>query len=110
YALAPRSLGSTAAPGRDLFVFDQLELRRNAGLYSDLYMFDRRSGRVRQLTSDARLLDPDLSPDEGTLACVQDGAGRRDLMLVRLKSATTPETVITTLASAPETQFNAPRW
>jgi hypothetical protein len=107
YRLATRYLGSTSALGRDFIVFDQLELRRNAGLYSDLYMFDRQSGRVRRLTSDARLLDPDLSPDEGTLACVQDAAGRRDLVLVRLKSATT---LITTLVSAPETQFNAPRW
>src|SRR4029077_1594312 len=100
YRLATRYLGSTSAPGRDFIVFDQLELRRNAGLYSDLYMFDRRSGRVRQLTSEARLLDPDLSPDEATLACVQDAAGRRDLVLVRLKSVTTPETSITTLVSA----------
>ena len=89
YRLATRYLGSTSAPGRDFIVFDQLELRRNAGLYSDLYVLDRRSGRVRQLTSEARLLDPDLSPDESTLASVQDAAGRRDLVLVRLKSGTT---------------------
>ena len=119
--MAPRRIASRRAiwdqpprPGRDFIVFDQLELRRNAGLYSDLYMFDRRSGRVRQLTSEARLLDPDLSPDEATLACVRDAAGRRDLVLVRLKSATTPITRpkrrSTTLVSAPETQFNAPRW
>jgi hypothetical protein len=110
FRLATRYLGSTSAPGRDFIVFDQLELRRNAGLYSDLYMFDRQTGRVRQLTSEARLLDPDLSPDESTLACVQDAAGRRDLVLVGLKSPATSETPITALVSAPETQFNAPRW
>ena len=110
YRLTTRYLGSTSAAGRDFIVFDQLERRRNAGLYSDLYLFDRRSGRVRQLTSEARLLDPDLSPEGGTLACVKDAAGRRDLVLVRLKSDTTPETPPTTLVSASETQFNAPRW
>jgi WD40 repeat protein len=110
HRLAKRYFGSTSAVGREVIVFDQLERRRNAGLYSDLYMFDRRSGRVHQLTSEARLQDPDLSRDGRTLACVRDDAGRRDLVLVGLKSDTARETSITTLVSAPETQFNAPRW
>lgn len=113
--LATRYLGSTAALGRDFIVFDQLELRRNAGLYSDLYVFDRQSGRVRRLTSEARLLDPDLSPDGRTLACVRDAAGRRDLVLVTLNqlsgaSAFRFRTEIDMLVSEAETQFNAPRW
>ena len=37
------------------------------------------------MTSGARLLDPDLSPDGATLVCVQNHAGQRDLVLVRLR-------------------------
>jgi hypothetical protein len=115
YRLATRYFGSTSAVGRDFIVFDQLERRRNAGLYSDLYLFDRQSRRVRRLTSEGRLLDPDLSPDGLTLACVREAAGRRDLVLVRLNqlpgaSAVELTTGIDMLVSEPETQFNAPRW
>ena len=87
--LATRYLGSTTGVGREEIYFDQLELHRNIGLYSDLYAFSRADGRVRQLTSDARLLDPDLSLDGETLVCVQNRPGQRDLVLVRLKPDTT---------------------
>jgi hypothetical protein len=110
--LISRYLGATAAAGRDTIYFNQLEIRRNSGLYSDLFALDRRTGRVRQLTSEARLLDPDLSPDQSTLVCVRDAPGRRDLTLVKLAGhdieANTPR--ITTLISEPDTHFNAPRW
>ena len=115
YRLATRYFGSTSAVGRDFIVFDQLELRRNAGLYSDLYLFDRHSHKVRRLTSEGRLLDPDLSPDGLTLASVRETAGRRELVLVKLNqsseaSADELTTDINVLLSEPETQFNAPRW
>ena len=87
--LTTRYLGSTTGIGRDEIYFDQLEVRRNVGLYGDLYAYSRADGRVRQLTSDARLLDPDLSPDGQTLVCVQNRPGQRDLVLVRLKPDTT---------------------
>jgi hypothetical protein len=114
-----RYLGSATAIGRDVIYFDQLEWRRNVGLYSDLYELSRPTGRVRQLTSDARLLDPDLSPDGARLACVRDRPGQRDLVLVSTAGFTTRATpieaqdlgsFITTLASEPETHFNGPRW
>lgn len=127
-----RYLGTTTAVGRDAIYFDQQEIRRNTGRYSDLYALDRRSGRIRPLTSEARLLEPDLSPDERALIAVRNQLGRRDLVLVRLKAkeaglktratsaiAQTSATrivaqdfspAIETLISEPETQFNAPRW
>jgi len=129
--LATRYLGSTTGIGRDEIYFDQLELRRNTGLYGDLYAYSRADGRVRQLTSDARLLDPDLSPDGNTLVCVQNHPGQRDLVLVRLKPDTTetrkPDThditgassvvsgfsrtsAISALIAEPGTQFDAPKW
>src|SRR5262249_30583365 len=93
----------TAIGANDLY-FDQQEVRRNTGVYSDLYAWSRATGRVRQLTSEARLLDPDLSPDGTTLTCVQVRPGRRDLVLVEVGRP------VRTLLSEPETQFNAPRW
>jgi hypothetical protein len=84
--LVRRYLGSTTAVGRRIIVFDQQDLRRNTGLYSDLYALDRVSGRVRRLTFEARLLDPDLSPDEQTIVAVRDAPGRRDLVSIRLNS------------------------
>jgi WD40-like Beta Propeller Repeat len=87
--LTRRYLGSTTAIGRDELYFDQQELHRNVALYSDLYALSRATGRVRRLTSAARLLDPDLSPDGRTLVAVQDRAGQRNLVLVRLKPDTT---------------------
>ncbi|HKB10316.1 MAG TPA: hypothetical protein VKD69_06675, partial [Vicinamibacterales bacterium] len=65
--LTTRYLGSTTAIGRDEIYFDQAEVRRNVGLYNDLYVLSRTNGRVRRLTSGARLRDPDLSPDGTTI-------------------------------------------
>ena len=106
--LGRRYLGSTTAIGRDAMYFDQQERRRNVGVYSDIYVRSRTSGRARRLTQDARLLEPDLSPDEQTLVAVQDRAGQRDLVLVDVGTAS--RVVPRTLVAGPETQFNAPRW
>ena len=116
--LATRYLGSTAGIGRDQIYFDQVELRRDSGIYSDLYALSRADGRVRQLTSEARLLDPDLSPDGATLVCVQNRPGQRDLVLVSTTGREPRATdaarafrrAITILIAEPETQFNGPKW
>jgi WD40-like Beta Propeller Repeat len=122
--LTTRYFGSTTAIGREELIFDQQEIHRNVAVYSDLYSLSRATGRVRRLTSGARLLDPDLSPDGQTLAAVQARAGQRNLVLVRLKSDTAAETrsvgvaanavnqsvPVETLIAEPETQFNTPRW
>jgi hypothetical protein len=103
-----RYLGSTTAVGRDSLYFDQLEIRRNVGVYSDLYELSRRDGRVRQMTREARLRDPDLAPDGRTLACVQDQPGQRNLVILRL-NPDAPH-ALDTLVSEAGTQFNTPRW
>jgi hypothetical protein len=118
--MALRILGTTSAIGRDAIYFDQVELQRNAGYYGDLYEMSRATGRLEQLTSEARVREPDLSPDEQTMVAVQSRPGQRDLVLVRLKpDSTKPGTVasalrqtvqVETLIAEPETQFNAPRW
>lgn len=112
--LALRILGTTSAIGRDAIYFDQVELRRNAGHYADLYMLSRATGRVRQMTSDARVLEPDLSPDEQTIVAVQSRPGQRNLVLIRdvgrVSRDERPAPQVETLIAEPETQFNAPRW
>src|SRR5665213_306192 len=109
-ALTTRYLGSTSGVSQHLVVFDQQELRRNIGLYGDLFAFDRDTGHVRALTSEARLLDPDLSPDGTTIVCVHDHDGRRDLVLLRVKPGTSTAGDVTTVAGGADTQFDAPRW
>ncbi len=131
--LATRYLGSTAGVTPATIYFDQQELRRNIGLYSDLYALDRRSGRVTALTREARLLDPDASPDGTSLVCVRDSTPeQRDLVMIAtaglktrltsigmagLKTRPTSTDVgrdfspaVAALISEPGTQFNAPRW
>src|SRR5439155_3537076 len=119
--ITTRYFGVTTAIGRDALYFDQLEIRRNVGIYSDLYAWSRAGGRVTRLTSEARLLDPDVSPDGATIVCVQEKPGQRDLVLVHLPppppgaspvptDEDTTNASVTTLVSESETQFNAPRW
>jgi len=103
--LTTRYLGSTAGVSRDTIVFDEQEIRRNVGLYSDLRAYDRRTGTVRALTREARLLDPDLSPDGTRIVCAKSTLGRRDLVVLQLKDLTSR-----TIVSGPDTEFDAPRW
>ena len=107
--LTTRYLGSTTGVGRELLVFDQQELHRSVGLYSDLYALDLRTRNIRRLTDRARLVDPDLSPDGATIVAAREGLGRRELVTVRIgePSSDTPAAI---LISEPDTQFNAPRW
>ncbi len=116
--LTTRILGSTTAIGHDAIYFDQQDLRRNTGVYSDLYEWSRATGRVKRLTSEARVLEPDLSPDGTTLVAVQNRRGQRDLVLLRHRrdagprggGSHEPAWQIETLVSESDTQFNAPRW
>jgi hypothetical protein len=129
--LTERYLGSTTGIGADVIVFDQQELRRNTGLYSDLYVLNRHTGKQQQLTRESRLQDPDLSPDGRTVVATREQRGRRDLVLMPLQAESSAnqraDTMsdretrsaaglswtagsVTPLISEPEGQFNAPRW
>ena len=108
--IATRYLGSTSAIGRDVIYFDQIERRRNVGFYSDLYALSRAGGRVRALTSNARLRDPDLAPDGHALAATQEKPGQRDLVVVRLNAGGGDQLSIAVLAGGPDVYFDAPRW
>lgn len=107
--LARRYLGSTVAVTSGRIFFDQQEAGRNVGMYSDLHVLDRASGGVRRLTTEARLKDPDLSPDGRTLAAVREERGTRSLVLVPMRPDGTPGAV-EPLLTEPETQYATPRW
>jgi WD40-like Beta Propeller Repeat len=110
-ALATRYLGSTIGVGEERFVFDQQEVRRNVALVSDLYAYDWSTKRVRALTHDERLQDPDLSPDGRFVVCVRAARGRRELVLIRLDAGSVRRVSdVVTLASDAETQFDTPRF
>jgi hypothetical protein len=111
--LTTRFFGDTVAATQERVFFDQQERRRNAGIYSDLYVLDRATDRVTRLTRDQRLMDPDLSPDGDMLVAVQHGRpGQRDLVLMSVPSGDrgTSGVTLTRLASEPGTRFNTPRW
>src|SRR6185295_948561 len=70
---------------------------------------------------EARLLDPDLSPDGRTIACVQNRPGQRDLVLIDVgrpfqgrrggpERPALRASDVRILLSEFETQFNTPRW
>jgi hypothetical protein len=109
--ITTRYLGSTSGVGRGQIVFDQQDVRRVVGLYSDLYSVDLETRNVRQLTDGERLLDPDLSADGSTIVAVREGNGRRELVTLPLiPSRTSGPGAIRVLLSEAGTQFNAPRW
>jgi hypothetical protein len=116
--LASRYLGRTTAVTAHFLVFDQQELRRNVASYADLYVMDRRTGQVAALTRDARLQDPDISPDGRSIVAVRSGAGARDLVRLQLAvpidAAPSVEAVRvsepTVIASGIDMRFDAPRW
>jgi WD40 repeat protein len=108
--LALRYLGSTVGISHQTIVFDQQQVHRNVGIYSDLYALDRRSGAVRAITNDQRLQDPDLSPDGKTIVSVRQVAGRGEIIRTDLVSGPSRTEHDTVLLSEIDSQFSAPRW
>jgi hypothetical protein len=108
--LALRYLGSSVGTSEQAIVFDQQQVHRNVGLYSDLYILDRRTGAVRALTNDERLQDPDLSRDGTTVVAVRQVAGRGEIVSVDVSSGRSETRNETILVSETDTQFSTPRW
>lgn len=118
--LAARYGGRTVGVSGAWIVFDQQRLRRNVGLYGDLYALYRPTGRQYALTAEGRYADPDVAPDGQAVACVREHDGRRDLVVLPLRggeatmsTAGPPRLHVGTprvLVSEPGTTFSAPRW
>jgi Tol biopolymer transport system component len=110
--LADRFRGTHAGVYADRVYFDQVELVDNVAWRSDLFVADLGNGRAARLTRGARLVEPDVSPDGRTLACLRAEGDRRVLALFRLDGGGG-----TTLAERPLTgprsdaaSYGSPRW
>ena len=108
--VADRFLGARVSVGREMVVFDQLEVTRNVGLQSDLYSTTPEGAANRRLTRGARAADPDVSPDGRTIVCVVQQVDRRLLATMSADLATAGGSVPQPLVSEPSTEFAAPRW
>jgi hypothetical protein len=103
--IADRFGGDRVSVAADAIYFDQLELRANVALGSDLYRLDRVTGRVDRLTRGARLSEPDVSPAGSSLVCIAIHPDRRDLARFDLADHR-----VRIILSQADTQFSTPRW
>jgi Tol biopolymer transport system component len=106
--LIRRSYGYTISWSTDgrRMVFSQLEVYRNSSVFSDLYLFDLASKKLRRLTKGARLRDPDFHPDGSRLICVENRLGKNRLVIFDL---TTGRSEVLNWAGEDEIWFH-PRW
>jgi hypothetical protein len=110
--LTSRYLGDVAGISERFILFDQQELRRNVGVYSDLFVFDRRSRATVAVTHEGRVQDPDFGPDGASVVAVRENNGRRDVISGRLEISGRSVSVVDVhvVTGAADTQFSAPRW
>jgi hypothetical protein len=110
--LTTRYLGDVVGINGRFILFDQQELRRNVGLYSDLFVFDRRSRVTRAVSHEGRVQDPDLGPDGVSLVAVRENNGQREVIDGRLETSGRRVSVVGVhvVTGAADTQFSAPRW
>jgi hypothetical protein len=105
--VARRYLGNRIAVSAESLVVDEIDLVRNVGLGSDLYLIDLRDGGRRRLTREARALDPDVWRD--IVACAVQMTGHRALATFPLpQNSATAQPAI--LVDDPEADFSSPRW
>lgn len=107
--IAERYFGGRTAVAGARLVVDELDLVRNVGLQSDLYVVDPRDGSRIRLTRGARAMHPDVAPDGRTAVCVVQMSDRRALATVMLP----PDGVLVdpdVLVDEPGTYFASPRW
>jgi hypothetical protein len=107
--IAARYLGNRTAAAGDALVFDQMEVVRNVGLQSDLYIVSENGGPVRRLTRDTRAADPDVSPDGRTVVCTVQSVDRRALATLSLPAPGELARPVF-LLSEESTDYSSPRW
>lgn len=98
----------------DWLVYDRLEFDGPVARFSDLWATRRGDGRTVRLTRGARMSDPDVSPDGGSLAAVVSEGGDRALVVHRLERAVDGVPRIVGAAAwrvaEPGCVFATPRW
>jgi len=114
-AVTTRYLGATVGLRSRWVVFDQQEVRRSVGLYSELFVVDRLSGDRRPVAGTGRLREPDLSPSGTDIVAVRERGGSRELVIARLAAPVDQDgpmrvNTVEVVLAEDDTQFNAPRW
>ena len=87
--VADRYLGTHIGFAGSALVFDRMEIERQVGLQSDLYVMDGAGGGPERLTHGARAGDPDVSPDGRVIVCTIQRDDRRELATLPYPSART---------------------
>lgn len=112
--LADRFGGTRLSVSGDRVYFDQTELQENAAWRSDLYVVSLAGGRAQRLTHDARLVEPDVSPDGSRLACIRVlEDGRRALAVFAVERQGVDERLTPLsgpIGEDPRFVYGAPRW
>jgi hypothetical protein len=113
--LTDRFGGGFLAVRQGLVFFDEVELRDNVAWRSDLWAADLATGRKQRLSTDARLLEPDVSPDGRLLACVRVAEdGTRALAFFAIHRGEGDRLSLAPAAlpvrSEPGATYGAPRW
>ena len=86
--LIRRNMGwsSSWSPDGSQLAFSQLEIVRNYAQYSDLYLYDFKSKKVKRLTEGARLRDPDFHPSGTSLVAIEGQLGQDRLVIYDLNT------------------------
>jgi hypothetical protein len=107
--LGSRYFGNGLGIANGLAWFDQLDVKSNVALRSDIYSQDLQTGRVTRLTHDGRFLDPDVSPDGRAVVCVVVQASNRSLAILDVAPGSRAMTLRKVIAGD-GTEFASPRW
>ena len=108
--VADRYLGERSGLSGTLLVFDEFQVSENVALQSDLSAIETSTGRRTRLTHGLRAADPAVSPDGTMIAFTQQRDDRRDLVLSPIDARIPALGQISTLQSAPDTEFRSPSW
>jgi hypothetical protein len=106
--IAKRYLGNRIAVAGDRLLLDEIDLVRNVGLKSDLYLVNPEDGTRRRVTREARAGDPDIS-SASVVVCTVQLSDRRALATFQLPDDGS-EAVPQILISEPATDYGSPRW
>ncbi len=103
--LAQQEQALSVAASKIVWVTLEPDARYGATEYTDLEIFDLRTGSLRRLTRNARVTSPDWSPDGRQIVAVQNDLPHT--RLVRIDPATGS---VTPLLSVPGASLLNPRW
>lgn len=103
----PSDHNITWSPDSKMIYFTQAEIYNGFNLYQDIYCYDIRNKKQKQLTRGLRAKDPDLSPDGKILAFIRTDRGSQNLALINSDGDERSIKVITDYKNA---RLSNPRW